>query len=263
MDKKNLTKDFEKIRKIYSKQYIFSDPVQFPRRFHNFQDKEVSAFISAMFAYGRVQNIISFLEKVHTFLGESPHLGILEGRKWKNGGYRFQSEEDVRNFFLALKKIYKKYGTLEKLFSLQKGDTELKLKNFIMEIRKEFKNITKGLNHLLTIPDKKNVAKRLRLFLRWVVREDDGIDLGLWKSLKPSELVVPVDTHLARIAIELKIVNKKSLDLDFAIQITDFLKKISPDDPLKYDFSLVREGILTNFKKAMIDNKKLNNYNSF
>jgi uncharacterized protein (TIGR02757 family) len=117
------------------------------------------------------------------------------------------------------------------------------------EIRNRFSPLTRGLDHLVSMPSDKSPAKRWRLFLRWVVREDDGLDLGIWKALKPCDLVVPLDTHIAKMAQTLKFTKRKSRDLRFAIDVTEKLREICPEDPLKYDFALVRPGILDNYFK--------------
>ena len=245
----NLKSHLEALRKIYFKDFLYSDPLQFPKRFSNPPDREVSAVISALFAYGRVSNIINFLEKVHHFLGDSPYKGLFKKKKWNYGGYRFQTEDDVARFFICLKKVYSKYKTLEELFISFDGNPEEKLLNFVMCFREKAKPLTSGLDHLLCFPSQKSPVKRWRLFLRWVVREDDGLDLGLWTALKPSELIIPLDTHIAKNARKLHLTKRKTKDLKFAIEVTESLKLICKDDPLKYDFALVREDILKNLLK--------------
>lgn len=249
---KNLTElknHLEKLRKEYFKDFLFSDPLQFPRRYKNHLDREASAIISALFAYGKVRNILNFLEKIHSFLGDSPYEGLLKKRIWGVSGYRFQSVEDVNRFLLLIGEIYSEYKSLGDLFLLQKGEGEEKLRNFVITLRKRINPITRGLDNLLTIPSKKNPAKRWRLFLRWVVRGDDGLDLGLWKFMKPSDLIIPLDTHIAKNAISLNLTRRKTKDLTFALEVTEKLKRICKDDPLKYDFALVRPNILKNYLK--------------
>lgn len=249
-DLKSLHAHLDNLRRVYSKELLFSDPVKFPRRYKTFQNREISAIIAALFAYGRVLSIENFLEKIHSFLGDSPYEGILQIKNWKNGGYRFQSENDVDKFLKALSKIVKEFGTLENLFSSFNGSTEEKLIRFVQHFRKTAKVDGFGLDHLLSLPSSKSPAKRWRLFLRWVVRKDDGVDLGLWKSVKPSELIIPLDTHIAKAAITLGLTKRKTKDFKFAKEVTEKLKYICKEDPLKYDFALVREGILKNYLKG-------------
>lgn len=248
-DLRALRKSLDRLYKDYGRESLYSDPLQFPRRFKNRKDREASAIISAFFAYGRVGNIISHLEDVHAFLGRSPHGGLLEGREWKGGAYRFQTRRDICWFLLGLGSIYSDYGTIENLFKSFDGDSEAKLAGTAEEIRKRFRPLTRGLDHLVAMPSLKSPSKRWRLFLRWVVREDDGLDLGLWKALDPSELIVPLDTHIGKMAEKLKFTKRKSRDLRFAMDVTDKLREICPEDPLKYDFALVRPGILDNYFK--------------
>ena len=248
-DLRVLRKSLDRLYKDYGRESLYSDPLQFPRRYKSRKDREASALISAFFAYGRVGNIISHLEEVHAFLGKSPHAGLLEGREWKGGAYRFQTRRDICWFLLGLGSIYADYGTIENLFGSVDGDNEEKLAGTAREIRKRFRPLTRGLDHLVAMPSGKSPVKRWRLFLRWVVREDDGLDLGLWKVLKPCELIVPLDTHMGKMAEKLKFTKRKSRDLRFALDVTEKLREICPEDPLKYDFALVRPGILDNYFK--------------
>ncbi|HNQ77051.1 MAG TPA: TIGR02757 family protein [Acidobacteriota bacterium] len=245
----DLTPYLDRLYKEFGRETLYSDPLQFPRRYKSRKDREASALISAFFAYGRVGNIIFHLEKVHAFLGRSPHRGLLEGKEWKGGAYRFQTEKDICWFLLGLAGIYQDHGSVENLFRSFDGDAETKLRCMADEIRNRFSPLTRGLDHLVSMPSDKSPAKRWRLFLRWVVREDDGLDLGIWKALKPCDLVVPLDTHIAKMAQTLKFTKRKSRDLRFAIDVTEKLREICPEDPLKYDFALVRPGILDNYFK--------------
>jgi uncharacterized protein (TIGR02757 family) len=237
------------LRAEFGRESLYSDPLQFPRRYKKSRDKEASAVISAFFAYGRVGNIIAYLEKIHSFLGESPYQGLLEEKEWTGSGYRFQTTKDVDQFLKALGKVYRKYRTIEELFKSVDGDNEDRLRNCAEKVRLNFRPLTRGLDHLVSMPSGKSPAKRWRLFLRWVVREDDGLDLGLWKAVMPSELIVPLDTHMAQVANKMNFTKRKSRDLRFAMEVTEKLKELCPEDPLKYDFALVRPGILENYFK--------------
>lgn len=249
----NLRIYLENLRKEYSKELLFSDPLKFPRRYKTFEDREISALISALFAYGKVLSIENFLEKIHIFLGDSPYKGILKNKRWKNGGYRFQSEKDVDKFLKTIHIVVKKYSRLENLFASLEGSPEEKLENFVRYFRKLAKVDSFGLDHLLSLPSKHSPAKRWRLFLRWVVRKDDGLDLGLWTTITPADLIIPLDTHIAKTALALGLTKRKTKDLKFAQEVTEKLKTISKNDPLKYDFALVREGILKNYLKECPD----------
>jgi len=239
----------DRLYEEFGRESLYSDPLQFPRRYRNKKDREASAIISAFFAYGRVGNIIAFLEKVHSFLEPSPYTGLMEKPEWKGGGYRFQSGEDVGRFLKVLGKIYEKHGTIEELFMSGGGGSEHNLRHCAAVIRKQFRPMTRGLDHLVSMPSDKSAAKRWRLFLRWVVRKDDGLDLGLWKAVRPRELIVPLDTHIAQVAGKLGFTKRKSRDLRFAMEVTEKLRELCPEDPLKYDFALVRPGILDNYFK--------------
>jgi uncharacterized protein (TIGR02757 family) len=113
-----------------------------------------------------------------------------------------------------------------------------------MRLREACGQRTRGLDHLLPLPSSGSACKRWRLFLRWVARPDDGVDLGLWTCLRPSELLMPVDVHVSRAARQLRLTSRATVDRRFVLEVTEALRAICPEDPCKFDYALARPGIL-------------------
>lgn len=234
---------------------ISPDPLEFPHRFSNDYDIEISAFIASVFAYGNVKQIISTLEKLHGTMGKSPYDFVKNYSPGKSAGkfsqikHRFYTQEDITNFFCALNKIYNTYGSLKYLFLLYYFEKESNLKNSISLFSKHLLEIcpaagqaSHGMKFMFPDPYKGSACKRMNLFLRWMIRKDE-LDFGLWPEIKPSQLVIPVDTHVARICKELKLTKQKTVSWKMAEEITENLKKIDPADPVKYDFAICHIGM--------------------
>ena len=209
------------------------DPIIIAKK-HN---DEYVALIAALFAYGNVKAILKFLNSLD-----------LKNLNSNGAYYRFQTKKDVEEFLNTIKKMKEKYS-LNELFL--KGYE--KTKNPIDGIREIIKTIysinlysSKGYEFLIgKIPPTKTKGvspyKRWNMFLRWMIR-DDSLDLGLWKGVKKSDLIIPLDTHTHKVSLRLGLLNRKTYDLQAAIELTEKLKEFDQNDPLKYDFALYRIG---------------------
>jgi uncharacterized protein (TIGR02757 family) len=169
---------------------------------------------------------------------------LKEGRAALTGPYRFQTGRDVSRFLSSLSALLREQGSVEAAFESVPGNPEVRLEALATALRRGAGRPTYGLRHLLPLPSSGSACKRWWLFLRWVARPDDGVDLGLWSCVKPSELRIPVDTHVARAARRLGLTRRKSADRLFAVEATESLRAVCPEDPVKYDFALARPGIL-------------------
>ncbi len=163
--------------------------------------------------------------------------------------YRFHTGDDLVLLLLTLKEVRSRYGSLENLFTghyqESNGDVKLSLTRFVDDLYGTALAIGhpgRGMGHFLPSPRKGGACKRLNLFLRWMVRDRD-IDLGVWNGIRKSDLIIPLDTHIARIAYCLGLTGRKTADWKTAADITEALKGFDPDDPLKYDFALCHQGI--------------------
>jgi uncharacterized protein (TIGR02757 family) len=234
---------------------ISPDPLEFPHRFKNSGDIEISAFVSALFAYGNVAQIINSLERIHKIMKESPAKFVLRYtyetglEKFGNVKHRFYTGEDIARFFLALNRVYVNYGSLKYFFLLYYFDKDKTLKDAISffsrhfyELLSEKGELTPGLKFMVPDPFRGSACKRINLFLRWMVRQDE-LDFGLWKEIGPSQLVIPVDTHVARICKELKLTKVRNVSWKMAEDITDSLRRFDSSDPVKYDFAICHLGM--------------------
>ncbi len=224
---------------------LAADPVRFARRYEHGADREVVALISALFAYGNVKSMGAFLERLLACLGPSPHRSLMRGGvKRVPGPYRFQTRRDVARFLDGLGALLAETGSLESAFEGGARDIEDRLESLALRLRQLAGRLTPGLAHLLPLPSSGSACKRWWMFLRWVVRPDDGVDLGLWTCAGPGELRIPVDTHIARIAYALRLSERRTPDRLFSMEVTRALAEICPEDPTRYDFTLAHMGIL-------------------
>ena len=234
---------------------ISPDPLEFPHRFINYYDIEISSFISAIFAYGNVTQIIKTLETIHEAMGESPHEFILNyseeiGQKYFDIlKHRFYTSNDIHNLFLGLQKIYTVYGSLKYLFLLYYFEKDPGIKeslsffaNNLLSITCENKAPSRGIKFMFPDPLKGSACKRFNLFLRWMVRKDE-LDFGLWFEIDPRKLIIPVDTHVAAIGKNLRLTRSKIISWKMAEEITAKLKLFDEQDPVKYDFAICHIGM--------------------
>jgi len=234
------------------------DPISIPMRYKRPRDIEVSAFIAAAYAYGRVDLFLPVLERIASKMGKSPHSFVMEfeiqkhARLFDDIVYRFNKPVDLVGLMYALSQVLKRHGSLEKVFMAHssKGDHDIGpgLTGLMAELKQAgqgaFRGSRKpeGFNHYFPSPATGGAAKRGALFMRWMVRDRD-IDFGIWKGISPSQLVIPLDVHIARVSRCLGLTSRKSNDWKTALEITASLRRLDPRDPMKYDFALCHRGI--------------------
>lgn len=211
---------------------------------HRYKDSSIS-LICALFAYGNVKQIVKFLDSLDFSLLQKSDEEIKKALK--NHYYRFQKSEDIIALFIALKRVNEK-STLEAIFksgyekdrSVVDGINEL-----IKNINQEYSHNTQGYNFLISKVTTKTkgagALKRWMMFLRWMVRHDN-IDMGLWSEVNKADLIIPLDTHTFNVSKKLGLLNRKTYDLQAAIELTEVLRSFDESDPLKYDFALYRIG---------------------
>ena len=247
----------------YSTEYLATDPLWFAHQYEDPRDREAAAFLASALAYGNVKQIFATLTKLFALLGESPFQFILnyDAAKAPNafqGFYhRLHRSQDFRLLFHLLAQVYRRDGSLgrsfERHYSPEDPDIAPALSRWTSEILslsvKPF--FSSGslparapVRFFFSSPAEGSSCKRMNLFLRWMVRGPDGVDLGLWKFLPPSKLLIPLDTHIYRVARALKLTRRRTANWKTAREITDRLKILDREDPVKYDFALTRPGIL-------------------
>jgi uncharacterized protein (TIGR02757 family) len=237
---------------------ISPDPLQFLHFYSDEKDIEVMGFIAAVFAYGNVQQIINTLNRFLGISGGRPYKFITSFSSHKDDKilhdlyHRFYTYKDIINLFLVMEKVYEEYGSLKKVFLKYYSDKDENIKNalsgfshhFIEEIKivTGFSRISPGAKFMFPLPELGSACKRKNLFLRWMVRKDE-LDFGLWHEIPRNKLVIPVDTHVARICRQIKLTSLKNVSWKMAEEITENLKKYDPDDPVKYDFAICHIGM--------------------
>ncbi len=249
--KKKLDSHYESFNGLQLK----PDPLQFPHLFEEEKDIEVMAFIASVFAYGNVKQIINSLNKF-LLLGNNKPYDFIKNFTAKELDqqysliHRFYSETDVKKLFFLLHNAYEEFGSLKNLFLTGYFKNDPNLQNaitnysnyFLQKCKLELGEISRGIIFMFPLPEKGSACKRMNLFLRWMVRKDE-LDFGLWSEIATSKLIIPVDTHIARICKQLKLTKRKNVSWKMAEEITENLKQIDPDDPVKYDFALCHIGM--------------------
>jgi len=258
----SLKQTLERLYAARSQQHLANDPLSFCHRYEQREDQEVAALIAAVFAYGSVKVIKGSLERIFAVLGKTParFLDGLDPRTLPTSlqgfKHRFNTEMDLRALFLAIRLMREQCGSIEGFFSrfhhqdaptVEKGLNGFSSALLALDYRPVFGR--RGLpqdssfRFLFPAPQGGSACKRLCMFLRWVVRPADGIDLGVWQQVGPAQLVMPVDRHIERISQLLGLTSRKTPDWRMACEITAALRRFAPDDPVRYDFSLCHLGI--------------------
>ncbi|MGE5401946.1 MAG: TIGR02757 family protein [Ignavibacteriales bacterium] len=242
--------------RFFDKKMISPDPLEFLHKYHDPRDIEAIGLIASVFAYGRVAQIISTLQKVSQLMEFEPYNFILSYDPAKDSAvfsdlkHRFYTPDDISLLFRILHRVYTNYSSLKELFLLYYFREEDNLKESVSFFGRNLLNLAgcreeklpAGLKFMFPDPMLGSACKRMNLFLRWMVRHDD-LDFGLWCEIPRSKLVIPVDTHVARICTELKLTKRKNVSWLMAEEITHNLRKYDPEDPVKYDFAICHIGM--------------------
>ncbi|MFC6267620.1 TIGR02757 family protein [Frigoriflavimonas asaccharolytica] len=251
-------KDFldEKADFYNNSDFIAEDPLQIPHRFSKKQDVEIAAFLTATISWGNRKSIINSATKMMQLMDDSPHDFILNHSAKElesisqNTIHRTFKGEDFSQFIINLKKIYSKSESLENSFKLVKGETNFK--HGIERFRSQFLGDTlhRSSKHISS-PHKNSSAKRLIMFLRWMIREDGrNVDFGLWKSLPKQFLSIPLDVHTGNISRKLNLISRTQNDWKAVEELDVILRKMDAKDPSKYDFALFGLGVSGDFDKV-------------
>lgn len=250
----------DKFYKEYDfKERVLHDPIEFVHQYKNSEDIEASGFIASCLAYGRVDIFKPVIEKTLKAMGKSPYdflLGFDVRRKrhlFSSIKYRFNENDDIVCLLYVLSVLLKKYKSIEYVFKQFYKEEDPDIGNGLAGFINYVLNVDtsevygenihpSGLLQFFPSPSKGGACKRMNLFLRWMVRDRD-IDFGIWKGIPKNRLIIPLDTHIAKISRCLGFTRRTSPDWKMAIEITGSLKMFDPEDPLKYDFALCHHGI--------------------
>jgi uncharacterized protein (TIGR02757 family) len=251
------------VEKYKTPDFIKNDPIKFPYKYDDYNNRELMAFISSMMAQGKRTTILSSIEKLELLMNKNPYDFITnfdydkEKEKFSSFShfaYKNIHGNDILSIFYLLQQLLHKYKNLKELF-LQGLDTN-KHKNikealthfidmffsFEPPLDKDYNHIPNKVKSLLPNPRKGSACKRLNMFLRWVVRKDN-VDLGLWTEVPTSMLIIPLDFHVSKLSRELGLTKRNQDNWITAEEITDNLKKFDSNDPTKYDFAIFGMGV--------------------
>jgi len=254
----------EDLRRRYDARFLDSDPVGIVRRFDDPEDREIVALVAAGLAYGRVASIRASVEAVVARMGPRPARFVeafepeRDAVRFDGFVHRFTRGRDVALLLHLVRQARERSGSLESFFL--EGDADpatptlgpaldaFGRRLFALDARPFVRKGTVPRGHgarwLLPVPGGGSACKRSCLFLRWMVRADDGVDCGLWRRVSAARLVLPLDTHLLRVVRALGWTRRKTASWRMALQVTERLRRIDPSDPTRFDFALCRLGIL-------------------
>lgn len=233
--------------------FIESDPIQIPHRFSLKEDIEISGFLASTIAWGNRKMIINSATKMMDVMGNSPYDFVMNATNdqiedIEKVVHRTFNTDDFKFFVRSLKNIFTNHNGLENVFC---QNNELVLQHRISNFKKvffEIDHLNRTTKHI-SDPQKGSSSKRINMFLRWMVRNDNkGVDFGLWKSISPSELSCPLDVHSGNVARSLGILNRKQNDAKALQELDEALRKFDSNDPVKYDFALFGLGVFEGIK---------------
>ncbi|MDF2450129.1 MAG: hypothetical protein K0R26_2633 [Bacteroidota bacterium] len=260
MKKKNLSdiKDLleEKYFQFNNQEFIETDPVSIPHLFTKKEDIEIAGFLVATIAWGQRLSIINNGKKLMKIMNNEPHDFILnfskkDEERLRDFVHRTFNATDCTFFMRSLKNLYTKHQGLEGAFSDGLKESDADIKNAIIRFRNLFLSTAhehRSEKHLSN-PAAKSSAKRICMYLRWMVRCDHrGVDFGLWKNIRPSQLCLPLDLHTGNVSRRLGLLKRAQNDWQAVEEITTVLKKFDPVDPVRYDFSLFGLGAFEGFR---------------
>lgn len=235
--------------RINNPSFIERDPVQFPRRFEKLQDIEITAFLASMIAWGNRKMICKDIEKMLGLMDYSPFLYLkekgYEDLDPKMNIHRTFFASHMQYFLRGLYKIYDTYGSLDAFGLYHKvGEEEAPAWTLVAHINKVMcEENGSPSSRCLPLNVNQSALKRVNMALRWLVRDDGIVDLGVWKSIPKSKLFIPLDMHVGNVSRELGLLERKSNDRKSVEELTGKLKEIRPEDPAIYDFALFGIGI--------------------
>lgn len=242
----------EKVVEYNTSAYIESDPISLPHRFSKLQDREIIGFWVAMLAWGKRVSIIKSGNRLLELMDNAPHDFILNHEEKDREAFldfkhRTFQPTDTLYFLEFFQQYYKQHASLETAFSRHIAPKDVTIENALIGFHDDFFALEhaphRTRKHIAT-PVRKSTCKRLCMFLRWMVRQDSlGVDFGDWKAISPSQLLLPLDVHVDRVARRLGLIERKQSDWKTVLELSKSLRELDPNDPAKYDFALFGIGV--------------------
>lgn len=243
----------EKVNLYNNPKFIESDPIQVPHQFSTKEDIEIAGFLTATIAWGNRKSIINNAKRMMDLLDHSPFEFITKHQesdldRFEGFVHRTFNSEDIKQFVKSLQHIYNRHCGLETVFSkhAEKASVQQSIHQF-KKVFFEIPHLERTKKHV-SDPLKNSAAKRINMYLRWMVRNDNaGVDFGIWKSLSPTQLSCPLDVHSGNVARKLGLLKRKQNDAKALAELDTNLKQLDPHDPVKYDFALFGLGVFEGF----------------
>ncbi|PCH95698.1 MAG: TIGR02757 family protein [Bacteroidetes bacterium] len=235
--------------------FIEKDPISIPHLFSQKKDIEISAFLTATIAWGQRKTIIRNARKLVVLMDNSPYSFVMEtnfhdSKTLKKFVHRTFNGVDCNYFLKSLHNIYKNHGGLQQLFEAGIAKHNGNMQLVISDFKKTFFELPHPARTTKHVSDplKNSAAKRINMFLRWMIRKDKrGVDFGIWNSENMKHLRIPLDVHTSNVSRKLGLLSRKQNDWKAVEELTDKLKVFDPNDPVKYDFALFGLGIVEKF----------------
>jgi uncharacterized protein (TIGR02757 family) len=228
------------------RRYVHPDPLEFLYRYPDVRDREIAGLVAASLAYGRVAQILRSVAKALAVMGPSPADFVARAspsclaRSFAGFRHRFSTGSELAALLAGARRMLDRYGSLHACFAAAFGRGDATVLPALSVFARELSG--GHYSSLVSRPDGGSALKRLNLYLRWMIRHD-RVDPGGWRGIPPSALVVPLDTHMHRLAAALGFTKRRQADMRTALEITAAFRAIAPRDPVRYDFALTRVGI--------------------
>jgi uncharacterized protein (TIGR02757 family) len=249
----------EKAQLYNQRTFISGDPISIPHRFTKKQDIEIAGFFAAILAWGQRKTIINKCLELMAMMDNSPHDFVLHHssndlKPFLHFRHRTFNDLDALYFIAFFKRFYSHHSTLEVAFT-EGWDEGLDIMEVLLSMFHtrffDHPDAPQRTRKHIATPARKSACKRINMFLRWMVRNDkNGVDFGIWKTIKPYQLVCPCDLHVDRVGRSLGLIKRKQTDWLTAMELTRNLRILDPSDPVKYDFALFGMGIMENFGRV-------------
>jgi uncharacterized protein (TIGR02757 family) len=243
----------QKVKQYNQRAFITNDPICIPHLFSKKQDIEIAGFFAAIFAWGNRTTIINKSKELMLLMDNAPHQFVLQHQKkdlQKLEGFKHRTfnTTDLLYCIEFFKMHYSKNSSLENAFTKELNKKDETIENGLNGFYDYFFSlpyIPERTKKHIASPQKKSSCKRLNMFLRWMVRNDNtGVDFGIWKNISPSQLVIPIDVHVARVAKKFNLMQQNKTDWQAALELTAYLRSLDAADPVKYDFALFSIGVM-------------------
>ncbi len=250
MNKTHLKQFLNKKVDFYNQpSFIVTDPISVPHLFTKKQDIEIAGFFAAIFAWGNRTTIINKAKELMHLMDMAPYEFVRSHdekdlKRLLGFKHRTFNDTDLLYFIEFFKHHYRCNKSLETAFT-RHGNTAEKMLTGFHQYFFSLEHIPERTRKHIATPERNSTCKRLNMYLRWMVRRDDkGVDFGIWKDISPAQLICPLDVHVARVARQLGILKRKQNDWETALELTEYLRTLDKDDPVKYDFALFGLGAI-------------------